>query len=67
MFSKEIEIVISLLQNISNSGVGGSDVDGSVGGCVVAFVVLLVVVVMVLVVMMLVMVWLLWWSWCWWC
>ena len=33
MFSKEIEIVITLLQNVSNSGVSGGDVDGSFGGC----------------------------------
>ena len=33
-FSKEIEILITLLQNVSNSGVGGGDSDGSVGeGC----------------------------------
>ena len=33
MFSKEIEIVIILLQNVSNGGVSGGDGDGSVGGC----------------------------------
>ena len=32
MFSKEIEILITLLQNVSNSGVGGCYSDGSVGG-----------------------------------
>ena len=32
-FSKEIEIVITLLQNVGNSGVGDGDGDGSVGGC----------------------------------
>ena len=32
MFSKKIEIVITLLQNVSNSGVGGGDGDGGVGG-----------------------------------
>ena len=30
--SKEIEIVITLLQNVSNSEVGGGDSDGHVGG-----------------------------------
>ena len=33
MFSKKIEIVITLLQNVSNSGVSGGDGDGSVGCC----------------------------------
>ena len=32
MFFEEIDIVIILLQNVSNSGVGGGDVGGSVGG-----------------------------------
>ena len=31
MFSVEIEIVLTLLQNVSNSGVVGGD--GGVGGC----------------------------------
>ena len=33
MLSKEIEIVITLMKNVSNGGVGGGDGDGSVGGC----------------------------------
>ena len=33
MFSKEIEIVITLLQNISNSWIGSGDGDGDVVGC----------------------------------
>ena len=33
MFFKETEIVITLLQNVSNSGVGGGDGGGGVGGC----------------------------------
>ena len=35
MFSEEIYIVITLLQNVSNSwvGSGGGDGDGGVGGC----------------------------------
>ena len=32
MFSKEIEIVLTLLQDVSNCGVGGVDGDGGVGG-----------------------------------
>ena len=37
MFSKDIEIVIALLQNVNNScvGSGGGDGDGGVDGCVV--------------------------------
>ena len=35
MFSEEFEVVITLLQNVSNNlvGSGGGDVDGGVGGC----------------------------------
>ena len=33
MFSEKIEIVITLLENVSNSGVDGSEGDGCVGGC----------------------------------
>ena len=58
--------MITLLQNVSNSGVSGGDVDGSFGGCGSWGVVLLDVEV-VFVVMMLVMVWWIWWSWwLWW-
>ena len=32
MFSDDIEIEISLLQNVSNIGVGGGDGEGGVGG-----------------------------------
>ena len=33
MFSKEIEIIINLLKNVSNCWASGGDGDGSVGGC----------------------------------
>ena len=33
MFSEEMEIVIILLEHLSNKEVGGCDGDGCVGGC----------------------------------
>ena len=43
MCSKEIEIVLNLVQNVSNSGVGDDDGDGGVGGCGVGGLVVVVV------------------------